>query len=128
MSAAGSESDGGDSSSSDTETSTRPQEQIMSFDDMKEVLKSYRKGDMSINKVKKLMIASMIEEGMKKKEAKAMVKDAYNEAKATLKTCRDMLKKDEDIDSATFDTMCVEPLASYDQDMGMLEARSVMGD
>ena len=100
----------------------------MSFDDMKEVLKSYRKGDMSINKVKKLMIASMIEEGMKKKEAKAMVKDAYNEAKATLKTCRDMLKKDEDIDSATFDTMCVEPLASYDQDMGMLEARSVMGD
>lgn len=99
----------------------------MSFDDMKEVLKSYRKGDMSINKVKKLMIASMIEEGMKKKEAKAMVKDAYNEAKATLKKCKKMIK-DEDIDSATFDTMCVEPLASYDQDMGMLEARSVMGD
>ena len=99
----------------------------MSFDDMKEVLKSYRKGDMSINKVKKLMIASMIEEGMKKKEAKAMVKDAYNEAKATLKKSKKMIK-DEDIDSATFDTMCVEPLASYDQDMGMLEARSVMGD
>ena len=102
----------------------------MSFDDMKEVLKSYRKGDMSINKVKKLMIASMIEEGMKKKEAKAMVKDAYKEAKTTLSMCKKMLKnEDEDnIDSATFDTMCVEPLASYDQDMGMLEARSVMGD
>ena len=100
----------------------------MSFDDMKEVLKSYRKGDMSINKVKKLMIASMIEEGMKKKEAKAMVKDAYKDAKKTLSMCKKMLKKDEDIDSATFDTMCVEPLASYDQDMGMLEARSVMGD
>ena len=100
----------------------------MSFDDMKEMLKSYRKGDYSLKKVKKLMIASMIEEGMKKSEAKAMVKDAYKEAKTTLSMCKKMLKKDEDIDSATFDTMCVEPLASYDQDMGMLEARSVMGD
>ena len=100
----------------------------MSFDDMKKMLKSYKKGDFSLKKMKKLMIASMIEEGMDKKEAKGLVKEAYNEAKATLKSCKKMLKKDEDIDSATFDTMCVEPLASYDQDMGMLEARSVMGD